>query len=139
MLDGTYTKDTVLEDTPFSSSDHRSYRRLMWMRSTIGKLAKLDFLLQNYDATIGQLAIRFCLAPNVVASCTPTITSSEMLDEYIAASEIGPISESDLAKLDRLYASNFDVDETPARMKSSVSKTGFVLMDGVTEAEPLAA
>ena len=139
MLDGTYTKDTVLEDTPFSSSDHRSYRRLMWMRYTIHKLANIDFLLQNYDATIGQLAIRFCLEPDVVASCTPTITSSEMLDEYVAASEIGPISEGDIAELDRLYAANFDVDEPPARMKSSVSKTGFVLMDGVTEAEPLAA
>ena len=139
MLDGTYTKDTVLEDMPFNSSDHRSYRRLMWMRSTIRKLATIDFLLQNYDATIGQLAIRFCLNPGVVASCTPTITSSEMLDEYVAASESEPLSESDIAELDRLYTSNFDVDEAPARMKSSVSKTGFVLMDGVTEAEPLAA
>ena len=139
MLDGTYTKDTVLEDTPFSSSDHRSYRRLMWMRSTIRKLASIDFLLENYDATIGQLAIQFCLGPDVVASCTPTITSSEMLDEYVAASGIGPISENDVVELNRLYASNFDVDEAPARMKSSVSKTGFVLMDGVTEAEPAAA
>lgn len=139
MLDGTYTKDTVLEDSPFSSSDHRSYRRLMWMRSTIGKLAKLDFLLQNYDATIGQLAIRFCLSPNVVASCTPTITSSEMLAEYVAAAMIAPMSDGDIAELDRLYSSNFDVEEARARMKSSVSKTGFVYMDGVTEAEPLAA
>lgn len=139
MLDGTYTKDTVLEDSPFSSSDHRSYRRLMWMRSTIGKLAKLDFLLRNYDATIGQLAIRFCLMPEVVASCTPTITSVEMLDEYVNASDIGPITADDMSELDRLHASNFEVDEAPARMKSSVSKTGLVLMDGVTEAEPLAA
>ena len=139
MLDGTYTKDTVLDASPFSSSDHRSYRRLMWMRSTIGKLAKLDFLLHNYDATIGQLAIQFCLTPDVVASCTPTITSVEMLDEYVAAPEVGPITADDISELDRLYSSNFEVDEAPARMKSSVSTTGFVLMDGVTEAEPLAA
>ena len=138
MLDGTYTKDTVLDESPFSGSDHRSYRRLMWMRSTIGKLANIDFLLKNYDATIGQLAIRFCLMPDVVASCTPTITSSEMLDEYIAASDIEAISEDDTVELDRLYCSNFGIDEAPARMKSSVSKTGFVLMDGVTEAEQLA-
>ena len=139
MLDGTYTKDTILDESPFSGSDHRSYRRLMWMRSTIGKLSKLDFLLDNYDATIGQLAVQFCLAPSVVASCTPTITSVEMLDEYVAAPEVGPISMEDISELDRLYSSNFEVDEAPARMKSSVSKTGFVLMDGVTEAEPLAA
>ncbi len=139
MLDGTYTKDTVLDESPFASSDHRSYRRLMWMRSTIQKLAKLDFLLQNYDATIGQLAIRFCLMPPTVASCTPTITSVEMLEEYVSASETPPITPADMHELDRLYSTNFDIEEQPARMKSSTSKTGFVLMDGVTEAEPIAA
>ncbi len=139
MLDGTYTKDTVLEDSPFGSTDHRSHRRLMWMRSTIRKLANIDFLIKNYEATIGQLAIRFCLMPEVVASCTSTITSAAMLEEYVAASEIDNISDADMSELWRLQASNFGVDETPARMKSSVSETGFVLMDGVTEAEPLAA
>ena len=139
MLDGTYTKDTVMDDSPFESSDHRSYRRLMWMRSTIKKLAKIDFLTENYDATIGQIAIRFCLMPEVVASCTPTITSAEMLKEYVAAAETPEIAPSDMSELDRLYSTNFDIDEQPARMKSSTSKTGFVLMDGITEAEPLAA
>ena len=47
MLDGTHTKDTVLDDTPFGSTDHRSYRRLMWMRSAISKLNRIDFLLEN--------------------------------------------------------------------------------------------
>ena len=139
MLDGTYTKDTVMDDSPFESSDHRSYRRLMWMRSTIKKLAKIDFLTENYDATIGQIAIRFCLMPEVVASCTPTITSAEMLKEYVAATETPEIAPSDMSELDRLYGANFDIDEQPARMKSSTSKTGFVLMDGITEAEPLSA
>ncbi len=139
MLDGTYTKDTVLDESPFASSDHRSYRRLMWMRSTIQKLSKIDFLLENYDATIGQLAIRFCLMPETVASCTPTITSYEMLEEYVAASDTPEISALDMQELDRLYTANFDIEEQPARMKSSISETGFVLMDGVTEAEPLTA
>ena len=139
MLDGTYTKDTVLEDSPFGSTDHRSHRRLMWMRSAIRKLASVDFLLENYDATIGQLAIRFCLMPDVVASCTPTITSDPMLEEYVAASDLANFTATDVTALDHLYATNFDVDEAPARMKSSQSETGFVLMDGVTEAEPLAA
>ena len=139
MLDGTYTKDTVLEGTPFADSDHRSHRRFKWMQSTISKLAKIDFMLQNYDATIGQLAIRFCLIPDVVASCTPTITSVEMLDEYVKTSELGPISQDDMEELDRLYSDNFGVDETPPRMKSSVSQTGYVLMDGVTQADPVAA
>jgi len=139
MLDGTHTKDTVLDETPFGQSDHRSYRRLMWMKSAIRKLAAIDFLLENYDATIGQLAIRFCLMPNVVASCTPTITTEEMLDEYVAASDLGGFEPMDMTALDHLYTVNFDVDEEPARMKSSVSPTGFVLMDGITEVEPVAA
>ena len=139
MLDGTYTKATVLDETPFGQSDHRSYRRLMWMKSAIRKLAAIDFLLENYDATIGQLAIRFCLMPKTIASCTPTITSEEMLDEYTAAGDLVGFSAADMTELDRLYAVNFGINEEPARMKSSVSPTGFVLMDGTTEAEPLAA
>ena len=79
------------------------------------------------------------MAPEVVASCTPTITSEAMLEEYVTASDIADISADDMTVLDHLYAANFDVDEAPIRMKSSVSKTGFVLMDGVTEAEPIAA
>ena len=139
MLDGTHTKDTVLDETPFGQSDHRSYRRLMWMKSAIRKLTAIDFLLANYDATIGQLAIRFCLMPDAVASCTPTITNEEMLDEYVATTNLADFSAEDLTALDHFYAVNFDVDEEPARMKSSVSPTGFVLMDGVTEVEPVAA
>ncbi len=139
MLDGTHTKDTVLDETPFGQSDHRSYRRLMWMKSAIRKLAAIDFLLENYDATIGQLAIRFCLMRGVVASCTPTITSEKMLEEYVAAGDMCGLSAADSTALDHLYAVNFGVDEEPPRMKSSVSPTGFVLMDGVTEVEPVAA
>lgn len=139
MLDGTYTRDTVLEESPFGSSDHRSHRRMMWMRSAIRKLTAIELLLENYDATIGQLAIRFCLMPNIVASCTPTITSEEMLKEYAATTDVADFTTEDMNALDHLYASNFDVVEAPARMKSSVSPTGFVLMDGVTEVEPAAA
>ena len=137
MLDGTYTKDTVLEDLPFQSSDHRSYRRLRWMRSTIRKLATIEPLLNNYEATIAQAAIRFCLMDDVVASCTPTITSPEMLKEYAAAADLDAISATDMTELSRLYAENFGVDEAPSRMKSSVSSTGFVLMDGISEADPV--
>jgi aryl-alcohol dehydrogenase-like predicted oxidoreductase len=139
MLDGTYTKDSIFDDAPFGSSDHRSHRRMMWMRSAVRKLAAIDFLLENYDATIGQLAIRFCLMPEIVASCTPTITNEEMLEEYVATAEVADFTAEDMNTLDHLYASNFDVVEAPARMKSSVSQTGFVLMDGVTEVEHLAA
>ena len=77
--------------------------------------------------------------PNAVASCTPTITSEEMLEEYVAASDLGGFEATDMTALDHLYTVNFDVDEEPARMKSSVSPSGFVLMDGVTEVEPAAA
>ena len=63
----------------------------------------------------------------------------EMLDEYVATTNLADFSAEDLTALDHFYAVNFDVDEEPARMKSSVSPTGFVLIDGVTEVEPVAA
>ena len=137
MLDGTYTKDSVLDDLPFSASDHRSHRRLRWMRAAIQKLAMLDAVLGDYEATIGQLAIKFCLMTDVVASCTPTITNGEMLEEYAATADYPPISEDDLATILELGNTNFGIDEPWSMMKSSTSATGYVKLDGVTEASPV--
>ena len=67
MLDGTYTKDTVFDPT-----DHRSHRRQAWLDASVKKVAALDFLTEESDATIGQIAIKFVLAQSRIASVLPT-------------------------------------------------------------------
>ena len=102
MLDGTYTKDTV-----FDASDHRSHRRQEWLNTSLAKIAHLDFLMENMDATIGQIAIKFALSEDMVASVLPNITNIPQLTEFAAASETEDIPQEFLDQLNELYDENF--------------------------------
>lgn len=125
MLDGTYTKDTQLDSMPFDADDHRSYRKMQWLSQSLEKLKQIDFLVSGKQATVGQIAIKFCLAPSIMASCLPTITNEKQLDEYAAAPEIDELPVSELERMSELYANNFGSDEKDP-MKSSQSPTGWV-------------
>ena len=106
MLDGTYTKDTV-----FDASDHRSHRRQEWLNSSLAKIAQLDFLTENLDATIGQIAIKFALSGGMVASVLPNITNLPQLREFAAASDTEDIPQEFLERLSELYEENFLVEQ----------------------------
>ena len=111
LLDGTYTKDTVFDD-----ADHRSQRRKEWLEQGLKKLAYLDFLTEGVDATIGQTAIQFALAPKMVASVLPNITDLPQLQEIARATEVSPIPQEHLDKINELYQVNFyleRVDTSP--------------------------
>ena len=125
MLDGKYTKDTLLDESPFDPSDHRAYRRMHWLKNSIVKLKKIDFMFADKPATIGQIAIKFTLMPEIMAACLPTITSVEQIDEYAGACDIDDIPQSELDQLASLYADNFGVGD-PDPQKSSISGTGWV-------------
>jgi aryl-alcohol dehydrogenase-like predicted oxidoreductase len=129
MLDGKYTKDTVLDEMPFDSSDHRAYRRMHWLKQSIEKLKKIDFMIAGKPATVGQIAMKFVLTPQVMASCIPTMTSVEQIEEYAAVSDVDDISQDDLDRLVSLYADNFGVGD-PDPQKSSTSGTGWVDRNG---------
>ena len=113
MLDGTYTKDTV-----FDPSDHRSHRRREWLDSSLNKVAALDFLTQESDATIGQIAIKFALARKRIASVLPNITSEEQLMEFAAAPQTPDLAAEALERIDDLYENNFYLEETAGRATS---------------------
>ena len=108
MLDGTYDKYTV-----FAPSDHRSHRRQVWLENSLKKVERLDFLTQETDATIGQIAIQFALARRSIASILPNITSQEQLREFALAPETPGLSAEVLERIDDLYDHNFDLEEAP--------------------------
>lgn len=119
MLDGTYTADTVVEKMPFEKGDHRSFRRMKWMTDSIHKLKQIDFLFKDKQATVGQIAIKFCLQPKIVASCLPTITKVTQLEEYVAAVDIADLPAEELKLVGEIYDRNFGLaDREP--LKSSV-------------------
>ena len=108
MLDGTYDKYTV-----FAPSDHRSHRRQVWLDNSLKKMEHINFLTQETDTTIGQIAIQFGLARTSIASILPNITNREQLNEFALAPETPALSSEDLERLDDLYDNNFYLEEPP--------------------------
>ncbi len=102
LLDGTYTKDTV-----FDPSDHRSHRRQQWLDQGLKKLATLDFLTDNMESTIGQIAIKYALAAPMVAAVLPNITNPAQLDEFAATPETEDIPQDLLDRISELYSESF--------------------------------
>ena len=109
LLDGTYTKDTVFDET-----DHRSHRRQEWLTEGLKKLATLDFLMEGLDSTIGQIALKFVLSAPRIASVLPNITNLEQLEEFAAAPETEDIPDEFLERLAELYRENFYLEPAAA-------------------------
>ena len=103
MLDGTYDKYTV-----FTPSNHR---RQAWLDTLLEKMELLDFLTQETDATIGQVAIQFALASRAIASILPNITNQEQLREFALAPETPKMSADVLERIDCLYDHNFYLED----------------------------
>ena len=105
LLDGTYTKDTV-----FDPSDHRSHRRREWLERGLKKLARLDFLTEGLESTIGQIGIKFALSGPQVSSVLPNITNLAQLEEFAAASETSDVPEEFLERTFELYDEDFGLE-----------------------------
>jgi len=102
MLDGTYNKNTVFDD-----SDHRSHRKQEWLEKTLRKVSHLDFLLENMSSTIGQIAIKFALSGPQVSAVLPNITNLPQLEEFTLTSETEEIPHDFLQQLSELHDVNF--------------------------------
>ena len=110
LLEGTYTKDTV-----FPPTDHRSHRRTEWLETGLKKVEGLDFLTRESDATIGQIAIKFGLALESIASILPNITSQGQLEEFAAAPDTPELTAKLLERIADLYDHNFYLEEAPGQ------------------------
>ena len=102
LLDGTYTKNTV-----FDPDDHRSHRRQQWLTQGLKKLEQIDFLTDNIDSTIGQIAIKFALAAPRVASVLPNITNLPQLAEFAATPMTEDIPQEYLDRTAELHDADF--------------------------------
>ncbi len=102
LLDGTYTKNSRLNRDDFDSDE--AYESLS---ERIHQLAELDFLTDNMDSTIGQIAIKFVLDTPQVASVLPNITSAQRLREFATAPETKDLPTQMLERLVELHDDYF--------------------------------
>ncbi|QYJ16946.1 Aldo-keto reductase IolS [Rubrobacter xylanophilus DSM 9941] len=108
MLEGKYD-----ENTTFAENDHRRHRPREWLLEGLKKVEQLRFL-EEQGRTLGQAALKFCLASPEVVSTLPNIYGEEQLEEFAAAPDTPDLTREELDRISELYAANFGL-ETAAR------------------------
>ena len=91
----------------FDQSDHRAHRRQEWLDNAFRKREKVLFVAQETGRTLAQAAIQFCLSEPNIAAVLPNIVRRDQLDEFVEAAHVPPISEEELAELNRIYDEEF--------------------------------
>ena len=109
MLEGRYD-----ENTTFAKNDHRRHRPRQWLLDGLKKVEQLGFLTESGERTLGQAALKFCLATPEVVSTLPNIYGEEQLEEFAAAPDTPDLTPQELERIAGLYADNFGL-ETAAR------------------------
>ena len=114
MLEGKYTTDTI-----FPPTDHRSHRPRSWLLNGIKKIDKLRFL-ENSERTLGQAALQWLLADDLVASTLPNIYNEEQLIEFAKAPDCPSLTADGLGKIDDLYSENFGLEPEEPKFKGTM-------------------
>jgi aryl-alcohol dehydrogenase-like predicted oxidoreductase len=111
MLEGNLTGDTV-----FPKHDHRRHRPRSWLIEGLQKVATLDFLQEGGEAaeggrsrTLAQVALRWVLADEHVATTLPNIYGRDQIAEFAGASAVPDLTTDELTRVAELYADNFGV------------------------------
>jgi aryl-alcohol dehydrogenase-like predicted oxidoreductase len=115
MLEGKYTEDTV-----FPANDHRRHRPRSWLTNGLKKVRTLDFL--KTDMTLGQAALKWLLAEQLVVTTLPNIYDMEQLREFVEASDKPDLSPAQMERVAELAEHNFGVDEEPMSYKGTMER-----------------
>jgi aryl-alcohol dehydrogenase-like predicted oxidoreductase len=106
-LTGRYT-----EPPTFQEGDHRSHRRVEWLREALQKVEKVKFLAgEDVGRALSQAAIQFCLYQPTIVSVLPNFTTLDELRDYTAAVDTPSLSDQEQARLDDLWDNAFDLAE----------------------------
>ena len=105
MLEGKYD-----ENTTFGENDHRRHRPKEWLTGGLKKVEQLSFLTESDERTLGQAALKFCLASPEVVSTLPNIYGEEQIEEFAAAPDTPDLTEEELSHVAELYESNFGLE-----------------------------
>jgi len=126
MLEGRYTVDTV-----FPEHDHRRHRPRSWLIEGVQKIEQLRFLERENQCTLGQAALQYVLRSPSVVSALPNIYDADQVDEFAAASEVAPITDTQAAEIARLYETNYGLPPVPAQPEVATSTSAGAPSTGI--------
>lgn len=101
----------------FDESDHRSHRRIEWLREALRKVEQVKFLAdEETGRTLAQAAIKFALYQPTIASVLPNFTNMDELRDYTDSVDVPDITDAEQSLLDELWECNFDLEEAPVNL-----------------------
>ena len=107
----------VNADTKIDEKDHRSVRKGEWIKASLKKVEQLRPIAESNGFTITELAIKFILSKKGISSVFPTVISEDEIEMFSSMSDGKYLSDSDLRKIDELYANWWD--ENPYELKAT--------------------
>ncbi len=93
----------VNENTKIDEKDHRSVRKGEWIQSALHKVEQLRPIAERNGLNITELAIKFILSKDGIASVLPTVISEEEIQQFASMSDGNYINSSDMKEINDLY------------------------------------
>jgi aryl-alcohol dehydrogenase-like predicted oxidoreductase len=90
-------------NTVFDKNDHRSTRKKEWIAQALQKSEYIKPIANSYGWTIAELAIKFILSQNKIASVLPTVVNLEEIELFTNMSDGKNLRHNDLETLLQLY------------------------------------
>ena len=105
----------VNADTKFGDNDHRSVRKLEWIKASLKKVEQLKPIAERYGLNITEFAMKFMMTKKGFASVLPTMISEEEVINYAEMADGKYISDSDMKEIDEMYNTwpEYELKATP--------------------------
>ena len=94
-------------DTVFDKNDHRSTRKREWIVQALQKIQYTKPIADAYGWTITELAIKFILSQNRVATVLPTVVNLEEIESFTKMSDGKYLKLNDVEELSEMYENDF--------------------------------
>ncbi len=107
-------EDKYTLDTEFGPGDHRRHRPRQWLVEGLQKIDRLRFLMIDGERSMTQAALKFILAQPNMTCVIPTIGTLAELEEFAGTAQAPDLTDDELARVQELYARNFDVEPAAA-------------------------
>jgi len=132
---GILDEEFTSPDHTFPEHDHRKFRDRNWLVYGLQKNEIIRPMAESEGSSLRQFAFRWLMSQPEVTSIEPNILSTQDIDDFVIATEQGPLTATTLQRLDTFYADDFALgDEAhPCDLKSSVADGGTV-RSGLEEA-----
>jgi aryl-alcohol dehydrogenase-like predicted oxidoreductase len=91
-------------DVAFGADDHRSQFSQEMIERYAHQAENLKELIADGSRTLAQLALQFCLTNPAVSVVIPGAKTPEQLRQNARASELGPLSEAELTRINQIVS-----------------------------------